>query len=221
MIVIGICGASGSGKSTLAQRIAQSLTCTHEIIGQDCYYKDHGDLPYEERAKVNYDEPDVFDHDALYADVCDLSEGRAVTVKGYDYTEHRRADRSDLLIEPPEVLILEGIHMFRDFRLRDRMSLKVFLRVDVDVCLLRRIRRDIKVRGRDIDSIAAQYLSTVKPMYERYISKYELDADFLVTRGGKNRMAIDAISAYISAKLLAERFDRESRSEAGQTALEV
>jgi len=218
MLIIGICGASGSGKSTLAKRIAESLTCSAVIIGQDCYYKDHGDLPFEARARVNYDEPDVFDHAELLADVLALEAGQPITKKGYDYAQHRRADR-DERIEPPEVLILEGIHMFRDPELTARMILKVYMRVDVDVCLLRRIRRDIKDRGRDIDGIAAQYLNSVKPMYERYIQKYEKDADFLVTRGGKNPMAIDAISAYLSARLLAERFEREVPSLlTGQTA---
>lgn len=209
MLIIGICGASGSGKSTLARRIAQSLSCSSVIIGQDCYYKDHGALPFEERVHINYDEPDVFDHAELLADVLALSEGRSISKKGYDYAEHRRAN-SEERIEPPEVLILEGIHMFRDPALVERMILKVYMRVDADVCLLRRIRRDIKSRGRDIDSIAAQYLASVKPMFEQYIQNYERDADFLVTRGGKNSMAIDAISAYLSARLLAERFDRET-----------
>ncbi len=214
MIVIGICGASGSGKSTLARRIQESLSCSCVIMGQDCYYRDHGSLPFEERTKVNYDEPDVFDHDELFLDVRALSQGRAVSVKGYDYAQHCRADHPERLIQPPDVLILEGIHMFRDARLCKLMSLKVYMRVDADICLLRRIRRDIKDRGRDIDSIAEQYLATVKPMYEQYIKKYELDADFLVMRGGKNRMAIDAISAYVSTKLLAEKFEREARAEA-------
>ena len=106
------------------------------------------------------------------------------------------------------MLILEGIHIFHDPRLADEMSLKVYMHVDTDVCLLRRIKRDMKKRGRSIESITEQYLTTVKPMYEQYIADYIKDADFAVMRGGKNRRAIDAISAYISAKLLAEAFER-------------
>ena len=121
-----------------------------------------------------------------------------------------RAD-SDELIQPMDVLILEGIHMFRDKRITDLMSLKVYMHVDIDVCLLRRIKRDIRVRGRSIENIAEQYMATVKPMYEEYISKYIREADFAVMRGGRNRMAIDA---NISAKLLAEKFDREAKQEA-------
>lgn len=208
MIIVGICGASGSGKSTLAREIADSLTCDTVIIGQDCYYRDHSDLPFEQRVHINYDEPDVFDYDEMLEDVTALSQGRPITRKGYDYANHMRAD-SDELIFPPDVLILEGIHMFREERLKQAMSLKVYMHVDKDICLLRRIERDIRVRGRSIENIAEQYLATVKPMYEAYISKYINDADFAVMRGGKNRMAIDAVSAYLSAKLLAEKFERE------------
>lgn len=208
MIIVGICGASGSGKSTLAREISESLTCETVIIGQDCYYRNHAELPFEERVHINYDEPDAFEYDELICDVNALSEGHAITRKGYDYTNHLRADTNEL-IAPPDVLILEGIHMFRDPRLNRAMSLKVYMHVDKDICLLRRIKRDIRARGRSIENIAEQYLATVKPMYEEYISKYINDADFAVMRGGKNRMAIDAICAYISAKLLAEKFDRE------------
>ncbi|MBQ6703995.1 MAG: uridine kinase [Clostridia bacterium] len=208
MIVIGICGGSGSGKSTLARMISQSLSCSSRIIGLDCYYRDHSELPFEERVHINYDEPDVFDFDELYEDIKLLMEGKPITSKGYDYPNHRRADSPEL-IYPTDVLILEGIHMFRDKRLTDLMSLKVYMHVDVDVCLLRRVKRDMLKRGRSIENISEQYLATVKPMYEEYISKYIKEADFAVMGGGKNPRAIDAITAYISAKLLAEKFDRQ------------
>lgn len=154
MIIVGICGASGSGKSTLAKEIEDSLTCTSAIIGLDCYYRDHSDLPFEERVHINYDEPDIFDFDQLYADIQRLQGGLPITRKGYDYARHMRAD-SDELIQPMDVLILEGIHMFRDKRITDLMSLKVYMHVDVDVCLLRRIKRDIRVRGRSIENSRA------------------------------------------------------------------
>ncbi|HWR22163.1 MAG TPA: uridine kinase [Feifaniaceae bacterium] len=216
MVIVGICGMSGSGKSTLAKRIRDSLSCSCHIIGQDCYYRDHPDLPFEQRARINYDEPAAFDHDALYQDVLTLASNRPITTKGYDYSQHRRSDRDTLLIEPSDVLLLEGIHMFRDERLCAMMSLKVYMHVDVDVCLLRRIRRDIRERGRDIDNIREQYLSTVKPMNEQYIMKYIQDADFAVMRGGKNVLAIDAVSAYLTAKVLAERFDKDGAQKQPQ-----
>ncbi len=206
MIIVGICGASGSGKSTLAKRIKDSLACSCTIIGQDCYYRNFPDMPFSERIKLNYDEPDIFDFDELLRDIELLESGQSITTKGYDYVNYLRADTPEQLIAPPEVLVLEGIHMFFDKRICEKMSLKVYLHVDVDICLLRRIKRDIKARGRSIDNIAEQYIETVKPVYEKYIANYINDADFAVMRGGKNKMAIDAISAYLTTKVLAERF---------------
>ena len=210
MIIVGICGASGSGKSTLAREIRDSLSCNAIIIGQDCYYRDYSDLPFEERMRINYDEPNIFNYDEMLADITTLGDGKSITRKGYDYANHMRADTKDV-IEAPDVLIVEGIHMFYDERLKKAMSLKVYMHVDKDICLLRRVKRDIRQRGRTIENIATQYLATVKPMYEEYISKYINDADFAVMRGGKNRIAIDAIAAFLSAKLLAERFEKEER----------
>lgn len=208
MIIVGICGASGSGKSTLARRIKDSLACSCAIIGQDCYYRSFPELPLEERMLINYDEPNIFDYEEIISDLKQFQEGNPITKKGYDYTNHLRADTTEL-IDLPEVLIMEGIHMFHDERLCNMMSLKVYMHVDVDICLLRRIKRDIKLRGRTIDNIAMQYVETVKPMYERYIESYINDADFAIMRGGKNKMAIDAISAYLTTKVLAERFEKE------------
>ena len=227
MIIVGICGASGSGKSTLAKRIKDSLACSCTIIGQDCYYRNFPDLPFSERIKLNYDEPGIFDFDELLADIDLLQSGKPISTKGYDYVNYERADLPDVLIPPPEVLVLEGIHMFYDKRLCERMSLKVYLHVDVDICLLRRIKRDIKVRGRSIDNIAEQYVDTVKPVYEKFIANYINDADFAVMRGGKNKMAIDAISAYLTTKVLAERFiepesgQSESQQLCESTKIEV
>ena len=212
MIIVGICGASGSGKSTLAKRIQDSLSCSCVIIGQDCYYKSFPELPFEERVHINYDEPSIFDYDEMLHDIDELSAGRPVTKKGYDYANHLRAD-SDELIYPPDVLILEGIHMFHDPRLLDRMALKVYMHVDIDVCLLRRIRRDMKSRGRTIDSITEQYMETVKPMYEKHIANYIRLADFAIMRGGKNSQAIDCISAYLTTMVLAASFKKDAPAE--------
>jgi len=200
MIFIGICGASGSGKSTLADSLAAALGNHCFVLQQDCYYKDHSHLPFEERCLLNYDEPSIFDHDALLQDVTDLMNGKAITRKGYDYANHRRADTEEI-ITPPDVLILEGIHCFHDQRLLDLMYLKLYMNVDADICLLRRIERDINERGRSIDSISNQYRSTVRPMFEQYIRNYVNLADVIVARGGKNARIVEILAGYVSDEL--------------------
>lgn len=200
MIFIGICGASGSGKSTLADSLAAALGDRCFVLQQDCYYKDHSHLPFAERCLLNYDEPSIFDHDALLQDVTDLMNGKAITRKGYDYANHRRADTEEI-ITPPDVLILEGIHCFHDQRLLDLMYLKLYMNVDADICLLRRIERDINERGRSIDSISNQYRSTVRPMFEQYIRNYVNLADVIVARGGKNARIVEILAGYVSDEL--------------------
>ncbi len=202
MLVIGICGASGSGKSTLARELAARLTGTTLTINQDAYYRDHAYLPLEERKKVNYDEPDVFEHDELLYDANCLKDGKSIIRKAYDYTMHCRADHADEVLTPPDTLIIEGIHAFYDERLRDLMDFKIYVNVDQDVCLLRRIKRDIRDRGRDIEGIAEQYLTTVKPMYEKYIRAYANYADIIVAKGGKNPRVCDMLACYINSGYL-------------------
>lgn len=201
MLFIGICGASGSGKSTLAEKMAEQLGDRCYVLQQDAYYKDHSHLPFEKRVSLNYDEPVIFDHDLLLQDIQSLMEGRAITKKAYDYSNHKRADHEDEWINPPEVLIMEGIHAFYDKRLRNLMFLKVYMKVDPDVCLLRRIQRDIKERGRDIDGIAEQYLKTVKPMFDQYIRNYQQYADTIVAGGGKNARIVDILVGYVKDAL--------------------
>ncbi|NLG58024.1 MAG: uridine kinase [Clostridiales bacterium] len=196
MLFIGICGASGSGKTTLAQELVQAIGVSSAVIKQDAYYFDHPQLSFEERATLNYDEPKIFDHGLLLQDVQALLDGKAVTQKGYDFTQHTRCDSQEL-IPPGDVLILEGIHAFYDPRLRDLMYLKLFINVEPDICLLRRISRDIKERERSIDSIAEQYLATVKPMYDKYIRNYIHHADVIVTRGGKNARIVEILAGYL------------------------
>ncbi len=200
MIFIGICGASGSGKSTLADSLSAALGDRCLVLQQDCYYRDHSHLPFEARTQLNYDEPGIFDHDALLQDVQALMDGRPITRKGYDYANHRRAD-TDEIIYPPDVLILEGIHCFHDPRLLEMMYLKLYMNVDADICLLRRIERDILERGRSIDSISDQYRRTVRPMFEQYIRNYVNLADVIVARGGKNARIVEILAGYVSDEL--------------------
>ncbi len=196
MLFIGICGPSGSGKTTLSHELLKAVGSSGAVINQDVYYFDHPDLSFEERSGLNYDEPSIFDHDLLLSDIAALLEGRPINKKGYDFTLHRRCDTEEL-IHPVSLLVVEGIHAFFDRRLCDRMFLKLYISVEPDICLLRRVNRDIKERGRSIDSITNQYLSTVKPMYDKYIRNYINHADVIVTRGGKNARVVEILAGYL------------------------
>ena len=201
MLIIGICGASGSGKSTMAKALAARLERPCIYIKQDSYYKDHPDMSFEERARINYDEPAAFEHDALRDDLIRLRNGQSITEKEYDYTQHRRCD-PDVTIEPADVVLIEGIHVFYDPEVRELMDFKIYIQVDPDVCLLRRVKRDIRDRDRTIEGIYRQYLETVKPMYEKYIRNYVEHADLIVARGGKNARIVDILAHYINSGMI-------------------
>lgn len=205
MLVIGICGASGSGKSTLAYELRDAIGKNCTVINHDCYYKDNSHLPFEERRHLNYDEPEIFDHDLFLADMQLLLSGQPITRKAYDYAQHRRADRLDELIYPSDVLIIEGIHVFYDKRLCDLMFLKLYMSVEPDICLLRRITRDINERGRSIENISEQYLSTVKPMFDKHIRNYIELADVIVAHGGRNARIKDILAGYVRDELGLEK----------------
>ncbi len=200
MFTIGISGASGSGKSTLATEIADALGCRTLILTLDMYYRDYPDLPLSERAAQNYDAPGAFEFEALLDDLDALAAGRPIRLKSYDYVNHRRNPPGDEAL-PPDVLVLEGIHVLHDARVRARLDLRIFVQVDPDVCILRRVQRDTAERGRSLDSVAHQYLETVKPMYERYIRNDAEFADLVVPRGGMNPHAIEMISNYAKRRI--------------------
>ena len=202
MLFIGICGASGSGKSTLAHALEERLGSDRcLVLAQDAYYRDHPDLTFEQRVMLNYDEPDIYDHDLLLEDVQQLLRGGGITRKAYDYSDHRRADKPDEIILPKDILILEGIHTFHDKRLTELMFLKLYMKVEPDICLLRRIERDIVDRGRDIHGIGMQYLNSVKPMFDKYIRNYVNDADVIVANGGKNARIVEILAGYVQDAL--------------------
>ena len=184
------------GKSTLAEELCQAIGPGAMILNHDSYYRDHAHLSFEERALLNYDEPRIFDHDLVLRDVETLLAGKPITRKAYDYSQHRRADSSEL-VYPTDVLIIEGIHVFHDERLCELMFLKLYMSVEPDICLLRRITRDINERGRAIDNISAQYLTTVKPMYDRYIRNYIELADVIVAHGGRNARIVAILAGYV------------------------
>ncbi len=198
MLTIGICGASGSGKTTLAEELMARLPGRATLIHQDTYYKDQSALPFEDRVRINYDHPEIFDHDLIYEDLKALTEGRPILKKGYDFAQHRRSDPLTPVV-PGDVIIFEGIHTFYDPRVRDLLDFKLFIKVDPDICLLRRVQRDILERGRDIDGIAQQYLATVKPMYEQYIRNYAEYADVIVAKGGRGQRIVDMLACYINS----------------------
>lgn len=201
MLFIGVCGASGSGKTTLSEELVRAISARCVVLNQDAYYIDHPELTLEERSKLNYDEPAIFDHDLLLQDIRCLQSGQPIIRRAYDFSLHRRADTTEM-IYPGDVLLLEGIHAFYDKRLNDLMYLKLYINVAEDICLLRRINRDIKERNRSIDSITKQYMTTVKPMYEKYIRNYINHADVIVTRGGKNTRIVDILAGYLRDALV-------------------
>lgn len=203
MLIIGICGASGSGKSTLARELEAKLNRRCVYLKQDSYYRDHPDMSFEERECINYDEPQAFEHDVLRADLLALRAGKSITAKNYDYTQHRRCDSLEQ-IEAADVVLIEGIHVFYDASVRELMDFKIYIQVDPDVCLLRRVKRDIRDRGRSIESVSRQYLNTVKPMYEKYIRNYVEYADLIVAQGGKNAKIVDILAHYINSGMIKE-----------------
>jgi len=201
MLIIGICGASGSGKSTLAKTLAERIEKPCIYLKQDSYYRDHSDMSFEDRVNINYDEPEAFEHDTLYTDLLALKSGKTITRKDYDYTRHCRCDSNEI-IQPAEVVLLEGIHVFYDPSVRDILDFKIYIQVDPDVCLLRRVKRDIRDRGRSVESIYNQYLNTVKPMYEKHIRNYVEFADLIVAHGGKNARIVDILAHYINSGMI-------------------
>lgn len=198
VMVIGIAGGTGSGKTTITKKLMQRFGGDVSVIYHDNYYKAHHDMSYEERAKLNYDHPDSFDTDLLIQAVRDLKAGRSVLCPVYDYTIH---DRSDKVIEvkPARVIIVEGILIFQSRELCRQMNIKIYVDTDADVRILRRIVRDVRDRGRSLQSVVDQYLTTVKPMHEMYVEPSKRNADIIVPEGGHNLVAMDMLIERINA----------------------
>lgn len=194
-IIIGISGASASGKSLLANTIVKELGSDQVVvISEDSYYKDRGDLPFEERAKINYDHPNAFDHELLYQHLIQLQEGKSVQVPIYNHSQHLR-EKESRLIGQHTIVVLEGILLFVETKLRELMDIRIFMETALDICLTRRLKRDVKERGRSLDSVLKQYEETVRPMFLQFIEPSKRYADIIVPRGGGNRIAIDMIKA--------------------------
>lgn len=195
IIIIGIAGASASGKSLLANTIVNELGSDQVVvISEDSYYKDHSDIPFEERTKINYDHPNSMDHELLYEHLLQLQDGKTVNIPIYNHSLHTR-DENTRKIGQHIIIVLEGILLFDDRKLRELMDIRIFMETALDVCLIRRLKRDIKERGRNLDNVLKQYEETVRPMYLQFIEPTKRYADLIVPRGGGNRIAIDMIQA--------------------------
>lgn len=202
VMIVGMAGGTASGKTTITRRIAQELGNAVTVISHDSYYRAHHELSYEERTKLNYDHPDSYETELLVEHLQDLRNGWVVEVPVYDFPSYDRTDKVEL-VAPSPVIIVEGILIFAHAELRELMDLKVFADCDADVRILRRITRDVQERGRSLETVAAQYLTTVKPMHERYVEPYKSCADVIIPTDKDNsaaiRMLIDHIRAHAGA----------------------
>jgi uridine kinase len=194
-IIIGIAGASASGKSLLANTIVNELGSDQVVvISEDSYYKDHSNIPFEERTKINYDHPNALDHELLYQHLLQLQTGQPVNVPIYNHSMHLR-DKETRTIGQHTIIVLEGILLFVEQKLREIMDIRIFMETALDICLIRRMKRDMNERGRSLDSVISQYEETVRPMYLQFIEPSKRYADIIIPRGGGNRIAIDMIKA--------------------------
>ena len=196
ILTIGIAGGTGSGKTTLMKNIVSRFGDDVTVISHDNYYKRRDDLTYEERCGINYDEPAAFDTDLMIEHLARLRRGETIQCPVYDFTVHNRSDET-LTIVPKRVIIVEGILIFADKGLLDLMDIKILVDTDTDVRLCRRIKRDVNKRGRTLESVLTQYLTTVKPMHEMYVEPSKKYADLVVPEGGKNYVALDMIMGRI------------------------
>ncbi|MFK9091361.1 uridine kinase [Bacillus salipaludis] len=205
-VVIGVTGGSGSGKTSVTKAIYESLK-DHSIlvIEQDYYYKDQTDVPFEERLKTNYDHPLAFDNDLLIEHIEKLLLYEAIEKPVYDYSIHTRSDQI-IPVEPKDVIILEGILVLEDERLRNLMDIKLYVDTDADIRIIRRLTRDIRDRGRTFDSVTEQYLNVVRPMHNQFIEPTKRYADLIIPEGGQNHVAVDLMVTKIQTILEQKSF---------------
>ena len=200
-IIIGIAGGTGSGKSTFTRKLKKEFKDDVAVLYHDNYYRDQSDIPLEERRKTNYDHPDAMETELLVRQLQELKEGKTIQCPTYDYTLHTRSSEV-VTVEPKKVILLEGILVLADERLRDLMDIKVYVEADADERILRRIIRDVKERGRDMEGVVEQYLITVKPMHYLYVEPTRSTAD-IVINSGMNPIAFELVKNTIQ-KILDE-----------------
>lgn len=192
IIVIGIAGGSGSGKTTLMKNLIARFGDDVTVLSHDNYYRPYDDLNIEQRRAINWDHPDAFDTKMMIEHLRELKAGHAIECPNYDYTNYARCTETTHL-EPTKVILVEGILIFENKQLCSLMDIKIFVDTDADVRLIRRIRRDVAKRGRSLDSVLTQYLSTVKPMHEQFVEPSKKNADLVVLEGGQNLVALEMI----------------------------
>ena len=200
ILVIGIAGGTGSGKTTLMNNLIKEFSEDVTILSHDNYYKRHDELTYDQRCLLNYDEPAALETDLMAAHLEQLRSGNAIDCPVYDFTQHNRSNDTIHLV-PKKVIIVEGILNFENKQLRDLMDIRIFVDTDNDVRLCRRILRDVRERGRTLESVVTQYLDTVKPMHEMYVEPSKKYANIIVPEGGKNLVALDMITGRIRRHL--------------------
>ncbi len=198
--IVGIAGGSASGKSTILEKCKEHFNDEIEVLCHDFYYKAHDELTLEERSKLNYDHPEAFETDRMIQDIIRLIRGEEVQRPEYDYTIHNRSDKS-YLVKPKPVIIVDGCLVLENKELRNLMDLKIFIDVDSDERLMRRIVRDVAHRGRTLESVLTQYRETVKPMHEAFVEPSKKYADLIIPRGGENEVAVDIMIQQIKAML--------------------
>ena len=199
-IVIGIAGGTGSGKTTITRKIMQNFGGEVSVLYHDNYYKAHHNMSYEERSKLNYDHPNAFDTELMISHLKKLKNGETIQSPTYDYTIHDRAQKT-VTVRPAKVIVVEGILIFENLELCRLMDIKIFVDTDADVRILRRIVRDVRDRGRSLENIVNQYLTTVKPMHEQFVEPSKRRADIIIPEGGHNQVALEMVLQRVRAHL--------------------
>lgn len=195
--IIAVAGGSASGKSSIVKKIDETFGDDLTVIGHDNYYKAHDELSFKERTKLNYDYPGAFDNNLFYRDLRELQKGKTIDMPSYDYTIHTRS-KETIRIRPSKIILIEGILVLEDKKIRDITDTMVFIDADSDVRLQRRILRDTKERGRSLESVLEQYIKQVKPMHEKYVEPTKKYADIIIPRGAKNTKGIEILIKHIS-----------------------
>ncbi|MDD4377524.1 MAG: uridine kinase [Eubacteriales bacterium] len=203
VIVIGIAGGTGSGKSTMIKKIKSEFSDEITILSHDFYYKQHDNMSYNERCQLNYDHPNAFDTDLMIEHIKRLKNWETIERPVYDFTIHNRVSET-VRVKPSKVIVVEGILIFENDQLLDQFDIKVFIDTDSDVRIIRRILRDVRERGRTLDSVVNQYLTTVKLMHEQFVEPSKKNADIIIPEGGFNIVALEMLNEKIHALLHGE-----------------